>query len=449
MSKTSKKEKAVVAFKNWIQAHFHRELDPIFLFHNYTFSEELEGAMRKLAGKQANFDEDQLIALRFAALAYPLGCTRLMVEQLRDQLSDPELTKPIMLPDLASHFLPHSRALLTAFLDDAKDLDLPDWPRQADFRRSVPSVDTAASPTATAQSEGYHPLMLLYLAEQKDYSHPLAALFHDVLHNWYGRKRFSRRAEQLALESRAILRDSFEAGQFQEELEQRLLSLNYRTPVAMELYESRRRSNLRDQRDQVLKTEKVQLRRKTGKDLGRGIDTLYRTAFRNHINLSRIADGKANMMISINTIILSILLAVSGAGIGFFQDLFFQRPLMLLPIITLLLSSLIAVVFAVFSARPKVTEYRIKKKKLLNSKEASLLYFGNFLKLEKSDFVDYMDQMKYQQDELYNDLSRDLYDLGKVLHRKYLLLTISYNTFVGGLALSVSLLLIVLVLKFF
>jgi hypothetical protein len=45
--------------------------------------------------------------------------------------------------------------------------------------------------------------------------------------------------------------------------------------------------------------------------------------------------------------------------------------------------------------------------------------------------------MKMDQDSLYDDLGRDLYDLGAVLHRKYLLLTISYNTFIGGLALAV------------
>jgi len=90
-----------------------------------------------------------------------------------------------------------------------------------------------------------------------------------------------------------------------------------------------------------------------------------------------------------------------------------------------------------------VTEYRIKKDKLIKSKEASLLYFGNFLKLEKSEFIDYMKEMKLNQSALYDDLARDLYDLGAVMHRKYLLLTISYNTFVGGLALAVLSFLIV------
>ena len=48
-----------------------------------------------------------------------------------------------------------------------------------------------------------------------------------------------------------------------------------------------------------------------------------------------------------------------------------------------------------------------------------------------------MATMKLDQSALYDDLARDLYDLGQVMHKKYLLLTISYNTLVGGLALAV------------
>jgi len=50
---------------------------------------------------------------------------------------------------------------------------------------------------------------------------------------------------------------------------------------------------------------------------GRGVETMYRSAYRNHINLSSIADNKANMMISINTIIMSLIIAVIGSVFTF------------------------------------------------------------------------------------------------------------------------------------
>jgi len=218
---------------------------------------------------------------------------------------------------------------------------------------------------------------------------------------------------------------------FGTEMLDRLLHFQYLTIAGREAFDKRRRKNAADQHGDNYKITQNEMKARTGKNFGRGIDTMYRTSFRNHITLSKIADGKANMMISINTIILSIVITVSGASISFFEETFFENPEFLVPIISLLLSSLIAVVFAVFSARPSVTEYRIKKDKLIKSKEASLLYFGNFLKLEKNEFIDYMARMKLDQNSLYDDLARDLYDLGAVMHKKYLLLTISYNTFVG------------------
>ena len=57
-----------------------------------------------------------------------------------------------------------------------------------------------------------------------------------------------------------------------------------------------------------------------------------------------------------------------------------------------------------------------------------------------------MSNLKIDQEELYNDLSRDLYNLGLVLRKKYRLLTISYNVFVGGLVLSVLVFLIIYML---
>ena len=41
--------------------------------------------------------------------------------------------------------------------------------------------------------------------------------------------------------------------------------------------------------------------------LGRGVETMYRTAYRTHVNLSSIADNKANIMLSINAIIISVI----------------------------------------------------------------------------------------------------------------------------------------------
>ncbi|MBC6992912.1 DUF5706 domain-containing protein [Neolewinella lacunae] len=377
----------VVAAADYVKGQFNTSLSPHYLFHNFSYAEEIAEQVKELA-TAAGLGKAVVELLAIAAYFYPLGYT-----------------------DGYKKVADRSAAALRAWADEHKvDLnteegDAADWLREA---------------------------------HDADLSSPLPArILHDAAWSWLGRKRFERRADLLQLERNALDGENGDPVKFGEEMQAFLLHFNYLTTVGKEAYDARRRKNVSTQQENNYKIEQKEVKAKTGKNFGRGIDTMYRTSFRNHINLSRIADGKANMMISINTIILSIVITVSGASFSFFEDVFFENPEFLVPIISLLMSSLIAVIFAVFSARPSVTEYRIKKQKLIKSKEASLLYFGNFLKLEKADFIDYMSTMKLDQSALYDDLAKDLYDLGQVLHKKYLLLTISYNTFVGGLALAV------------
>lgn len=377
----------VEAAAAYVKGQFNAGLSPQYLFHNFSYAEEIVEQVKELATK-AGLDQAVQEMLSIAAYFYPLGYTG-GYKKVADR----------------------SVEALQAWADEQKvDLkteagDAADWLREA---------------------------------HDADHASPLPAqILHDAAWSWLGRKRFERRADLLQLERDALDGQNGDPVKFGEEMQEFLLNFNYLTTAGKEAYDIRRRENVSTQQDNNYKIEQKEVKARTGKNFGRGIDTMYRTAFRNHITLSRIADGKANMMISINTIILSIVITVSGASLSFFEDVFFENPEFLVPIISLLMSSLIAVIFAVFSARPSVTEYQIKKQKLIKSKEASLLYFGNFLKLEKADFIDYMGSMKLDQNALYDDLAKDLYDLGTVLHKKYLLLTISYNTFVGGLALAV------------
>lgn len=374
---------AVKAAAGYVKERFHAELEPRYLFHNFVYAEEIAEKADELA-RAAGLPDEQVDQLIVAAWFYPLGY-------------------------VGGHkgFSARSSSILKEWAD-LQNFDAGDGP---DWITGVPSATT----------ESPLPVRIL----------------HDAAWSWLGRKRYERRADLLQLEKESISQKKGDPIVFGEKMQDLLLHFNYLTAAGKEEYDKRRRKNVSDQQSTNYKVEQKEVKARTGKNFGRGIDTMYRTAFRNHITLSKIADGKANMMISINTIILSIVITISGASIGFFEEVFFENPEFLIPIISLLLSSLTAVVFAVFSARPSVTEYRIKKDKLIKSKEASLLYFGNFLKLEKSEFIGYMNDMKLDQNALYDDLAKDLYDLGAVMHKKYLLLTISYNTFVGGLALAV------------
>lgn len=164
-------------------------------------------------------------------------------------------------------------------------------------------------------------------------------------------------------------------------------------------------------------------------NLGRGVETMYRTTYRTHVNLSNIADNKANIMLSINAIIISIVVSNLVPRI---QD----NTLLAIPTFTLLGVCLLALVFAILSTRPKVTEGKFSREDI-RQKKSNLLFFGNFYNMDLDDFHWGMMEMIKDSDFLYSSMTRDLYYLGVVLAQKYKYLRICYGIFMYGLILSV------------
>ena len=164
-------------------------------------------------------------------------------------------------------------------------------------------------------------------------------------------------------------------------------------------------------------------------NLGRGVETMYRTTYRTHVNLSSIADNKANIMLSINAIIISIVVAN-------LVPQFHANPRLILPTGILLVVCLTALVFAILATRPKVTEGKFTREDI-EQKRANLLFFGNFYNMQIDDFHWGMMEMIKDSDFLYSSMTRDLYYLGVVLAKKYRYLRICYSVFMFGLILSV------------
>lgn len=163
--------------------------------------------------------------------------------------------------------------------------------------------------------------------------------------------------------------------------------------------------------------------------LGRGVETMYRTTYRTHVNLSSIADNKANIMLSINAIIISIVLSTMVPK-------FAVNSKLVIPTFVLLVVCLTAMVFAVLSTRPKITEGKFTREDI-EKKRSNLLFFGNFYNMKLEDFHWGMTEMIRDSDFLYSSMTRDLYFLGVVLAKKYRYLSICYNVFMYGLIITV------------
>ncbi|MET6998458.1 Pycsar system effector family protein [Chitinophaga defluvii] len=165
------------------------------------------------------------------------------------------------------------------------------------------------------------------------------------------------------------------------------------------------------------------------KKLGRGVETMFRITSTNHIRLSSMADSKANIMISVNSIIISVILSVLVRRLE-------DYPNMVIPSFIFLFTSVTTIIFAILATRPNITS-GVFTKDDIHKEKANLLFFGNFYKMSLQDYDWGMKQMMNNPDYLYGSMTKDVYHLGVVLGRKYKLLRISYNIFMFGLIISV------------
>ena len=163
--------------------------------------------------------------------------------------------------------------------------------------------------------------------------------------------------------------------------------------------------------------------------MGRGVETMYRTTYRTHTNLSAMADSKANLMLSVNAIVISILIANLLPKLG-------ENSQLIIPSVLLTATCLGSMIFATLSTRPKVTEGKVTKEDI-KQRKANLLFFGNFYNMALEDFQWGVNEMLKDPEFLYSTMSRDLYFLGIVLAKKYRYLSICYNLFMFGLITSV------------
>jgi predicted metal-dependent HD superfamily phosphohydrolase len=161
----------------------------------------------------------------------------------------------------------------------------------------------------------------------------------------------------------------------------------------------------------------------------RGISTVFRIMANNHVSLSQMADSKANIMISVNSIILSVVISVLLRHLE-------ESPHLTFPTFALVLVCVSTIIYAVRATRPNVTEGTFTREDIQN-KQTNLLFFGNFHNMSLTDYDWAMKEMLMSKEYLYGSMVKDLYFLGIVLAKKYKLLRISYNIFMYGLIITV------------
>jgi len=163
----------------------------------------------------------------------------------------------------------------------------------------------------------------------------------------------------------------------------------------------------------------------------RSVDTLFRVTLNNHTRLSDIADSKANILLSVNAIIISVCLSVLVPKLDTPKN-----SHLIIPSFILLLSSVLTIIFAILSTKPNVTKAKFTLQDV-EDRKVNLLFFGNFNRMIFDDYSSSMRDLIKDREYIYDSMVKDLYYLGKVLDRKYRLLSVTYKIFMAGIIISV------------
>ena len=157
------------------------------------------------------------------------------------------------------------------------------------------------------------------------------------------------------------------------------------------------------------------------------VDNILRVNHGNQMRLGLMADAKANIMITVASVVFSVAIAN------------LDNELVKWPLLTFAFGCFFALLFAIFAIIPKtdypkdVTGDIDRKSPIFNP-----LFFGHFAHLPIDEYKDDYAETLMTDDSVYDALAGDIYGQGKVLAlRKYKFLKWSYMSFLLGMISAV------------
>ena len=301
---------------------------------------------------------------------------------LKDKKVDAEDISQVKLCILSTRYPQHPESILEQVICDADLLHL----GQKDFLHKAALIREEWSLTRKLNytDEQWHALNLEFISKH-------------VFHTAYCRKNYDKRKKKNAVFIEKLMKGN------------------------------KKRKSFQVTEDKTTESE----REKTGKEMKmeRGVETLFRTTSRNHMQLSSMADSKAHILLTINSILISIV-------ISFLSKRVEQSTYLVWPTALLLFVCLVTVVFAVLTTKPKISKGVFTKEQVAR-REANLMFFGNFHNMDLKTYDWGVKEIINDRDYLYSSMTRDVYYLGKVLALKYRYLNIGYKVFMYGLIVSV------------
>src|ERR1035437_652283 len=166
---------------------------------------------------------------------------------------------------------------------------------------------------------------------------------------------------------------------------------------------------------------------------GSHLDHLMRATQFHHVQLSSMADGKANILLTMSSVVLTLCLPL------------LLKNSHLWPLYILISFCLLTICLATYAGMPKLPPANLPAPDIQNP-SFNLLFFGDFTRLSQAQFESAMEEIMNDPSRTYGTQVREIYLLGTFLaKKKYRYLRLGYLSFITGLfAAFISFILIAL-----
>jgi Family of unknown function (DUF5706) len=152
-------------------------------------------------------------------------------------------------------------------------------------------------------------------------------------------------------------------------------------------------------------------------------DVILRTTQQHHVSLSTMADTKANIIITVSSIVLTLSMGK------------LDQPELRVSVLTLTVFTLLALLLAILAVLPKYRPLRLTTVELPSN--FNLLFFGHFAELPREKYLAEIARTMKPDGSIYAAMANDIYSLGSYLaHHKYRYLRGSYLCFLTGFLLA-------------
>ncbi len=163
------------------------------------------------------------------------------------------------------------------------------------------------------------------------------------------------------------------------------------------------------------------------KQPGSHLDHMMKQTRNHHVQLSFMADSKANMLLTISSVVITLTVP------------HIMKPGLKFGAMVLIAFCLLTIILSTYAVMPKLPLRTSTKPEVdLNNPRFNLLFFGDFIKMSYNEFENAIEDALNDSSKTYQVMAKEIYTLGHFLAaKKYRYIRLAYSSLIIGIFASV------------